>query len=153
MEADLAAAVDSDGIEAVAVCFLHSYLDGRHERAAADWIAERFPRLKVSISSEIFPFMREFERWTTTCMNAFVQPVVDRYVARLETGLAALGFTGTFLIMTSSGGTLTGDLARRFPVRLLESGPAAGALMSARHGRALGIDQVLSFDMGGTTAK
>ena len=153
LEADLAAAVDSDGIEAVAVCFLHSYLDGRHERAAADWIATRFPRLKVSVPSEIFPFMREFERWTTTCMNAFVQPVVDRYVARLEAGLAALGFTGTFLIMTSSGGTLTGDLARRFPVRLLESGPAAGALMSARHGRALGIDQVLSFDMGGTTAK
>ena len=153
LEAPLAAAIETDGIEAVAVCFLHSYLDPRHERAAADWLAARFPRLRISVSSEIFPFMREFERWTTTCMNAFVQPVVDRYVARLEAGLAALGFAGTFLIMTSSGGTLTGDLARRFPVRLLESGPAAGALMSARHGRALGLDQILSFDMGGTTAK
>ena len=153
LEAPLETAVETDGIESVAICFLHSYLDPRHERAAAAWLAERFPRLKVSVSSEIFPFMREFERWTTTCMNAFVQPVVDRYVARLEAGLATLGFAGNFLIMTSSGGTLTGDLARRFPVRLLESGPAAGALMSARHGRSLGLDQVLSFDMGGTTAK
>jgi N-methylhydantoinase A len=153
LEATLAAAVAAEGVESVAVCFLHSYLDGRHERAAAAWLAARFPRLKVSLSSEIFPFMREFERWTTTCMNAFVQPVVDRYVARLEAGLAALGFAGRFLIMTSSGGALTGDLARRFPVRLLESGPAAGALMSARHGRELGLDQILSFDMGGTTAK
>jgi N-methylhydantoinase A len=153
LEAPLAAAIAADGVEAVAVCFLHAYLDGRHERAAARWLATRFPGLKVSISSEIFPFMREFERWTTTCMNAFVQPVVDRYVARLEAGLAALGFAGKFLIMTSSGGTLTADLARRFPVRLLESGPAAGALMSSRHGRALGLGQILSFDMGGTTAK
>jgi N-methylhydantoinase A len=153
LEAPLETAIETDGIESVAICFLHSYLDPRHERAAAAWLAARFPRLKVSVSSDIFPFMREFERWTTTCMNAFVQPVVDRYVARLEAGLATLGFAGNFLIMTSSGGTLTGDLARRFPVRLLESGPAAGALMSARHGRSLGLDQVLSFDMGGTTAK
>jgi N-methylhydantoinase A len=135
LEAPLETAIETDGIESVAICFLHSYLDPRHERAAAAWLAARFPRLKVSVSSDIFPFMREFERWTTTCMNAFVQPVVDRYVARLEAGLATLGFAGNFLIMTSSGGTLTGDLARRFPVRLLESGPAAGALMSARHGR------------------
>jgi N-methylhydantoinase A len=153
LRAPLAAAVARDRIEAVAVCFLHSYLDATHEREAAAWLAAHFPDLRISVSSEIFPFMREFERWTTACMNATVQPVVDRYVARLEAGLAALGFTGRFLIMTSSGGTLTGALARRFPVRLLESGPAAGALMSARHGRALGLDQVLSFDMGGTTAK
>ena len=118
------------------MCFLHSYLDGRHERAAAAWLAARFPRLKVSLSSEIFPFMREFERWTTTCMNAFVQPVVDRYVARLEAGLAALGFAGRFLIMTSSGGALTGDLARRFPVRLLESGPAKPSAASPASSRA-----------------
>ena len=149
----LAEAIARDRIAAVAVCFLHSYLDPSHERAAVAWLTREFPQLKVSASSEVFPFMREFERWTTTCMNAYVQPVVDRYVARLEDGLAALGFKGSFLIMTSSGGTFTGGLARRFPVRLLESGPAAGALMSARHGRTLGVDQVLSFDMGGTTAK
>ncbi len=153
LHAPLAEAVARDGIEAVAICFLHSYVDPTHERAAAAWVSKYFPALKISASSEIFPNMREFERWTTTCINAFVQPVVDRYVARLEAGLAGLGFRGNFLIMTSSGGTFTGALARRFPVRLLESGPAAGALMSARHGRALGLDQILSFDMGGTTAK
>jgi N-methylhydantoinase A len=149
----LAEAIARDAVEAIAVCFLHSYLDPTHERAAVAWLEREFPQLKVSASSEVFPFMREFERWTTTCMNAFVQPVVDRYVARLEEGLARLGFAGSFLIMTSSGGTFTGSLARRFPVRLLESGPAAGALMSARHGRTLGMAHVLSFDMGGTTAK
>jgi len=151
--APLAAAIERDAIEAIAICFLHSYVDPAHEREAAAWVARHFPTLKISVSSEIFPNMREFERWTTTCMNAFVQPVVDRYVSHLEIGLAGLGFRGNFLIMTSSGGTFTGALARRFPVRLLESGPAAGALMSARHGRALGLDQILSFDMGGTTAK
>ncbi|MBM3524997.1 MAG: hydantoinase/oxoprolinase family protein, partial [Alphaproteobacteria bacterium] len=149
----LAAAIARDDVQAIAVCFLHSYLDPAHERAAAAWLAQRFPALRISTSSDVFPFMREFERWTTTCMNAYVQPVVDRYIARLEDGLAALGSTAKFLIMTSSGGTFTPALARRFPVRLLESGPAAGALMSARHGRTLGLDQVLSFDMGGTTAK
>jgi N-methylhydantoinase A len=97
--------------------------------------------------------MREYERWTTACVNAYVQPVVDRYLDRLESGLAAIGFGGRFLIMNSSGGTLTSAMARRFPVRLLESGPAAGALMSASHGRRLGLEEVLSFDMGGTTAK
>ena len=149
----IADAIARDGVEAIAVCFLHSYLDATHERAAVDWLTREFPQLRISASSEVFPFMREFERWTTTCMNAYVQPVVDRYIARLEDGLATLGFGGNFLIMTSSGGSLTGGLARRFPVRLLESGPAAGALMSARHGRALGMTHVLSFDMGGTTAK
>jgi N-methylhydantoinase A len=97
--------------------------------------------------------MREYERWTTTCLNAYVQPIVARYVAQLEDGLAEIGFAGKFLIMNSSGGTLTSELAREFPIRLLESGPAAGALMSAQHGRSLGALQLLSFDMGGTTAK
>jgi N-methylhydantoinase A len=97
--------------------------------------------------------MREYPRWTTACLNAYVQPVVDAYLDRLDAGLARLGFRGKFLVMSSSGSTLTPELARRFPVRLLESGPAAGALMSARHSRDLGLPQILSFDMGGTTAK
>ena len=97
--------------------------------------------------------MREYERWTTTVINAYVQPVVDRYLSRIETGLAGLGFEGAFYVMTSSGGTVTADVARRYPVRMLESGPAAGVFMAGQHGRMLGIPNLLSFDMGGTTAK
>ncbi|MGE0802683.1 MAG: hydantoinase/oxoprolinase family protein, partial [Lautropia sp.] len=145
--------VETDGIESVAVCLLHAYRDPRHEEAAAEWLARHFPALKVSTSSGVFPSIREYERWTTATLNAYVQPVVDRYLDRIETGLAELGFGGRFLVMSSSGGSLTAALARRFPIRLLESGPAAGALMSAAHGRALGEPDVLSFDMGGTTAK
>jgi N-methylhydantoinase A len=149
----LAAAIERDGIEAVAICFLHSYINPDHEAAAAARVQKRFPSLAVSTSSDVFPFMREYERWTTACLNAYVQPVVDRYISRLEQGLGGLGFRGRFLIMSSSGGSLTASVARRYPVRMLESGPAAGALMSARHGRTLGLPQLLSFDMGGTTAK
>ena len=145
--------VDVARVESLAICLLHSYANPIHERRAAAIAREEFPGLHVSCSSEVFPFIREYERWTTTTMNAYVQPLADRYIARLETGLAALGFGGRFYIMTSSGGTVGGDTARRFPVRLLESGPAAGALMSGVHGRRLHLGNVLSFDMGGTTAK
>lgn len=149
----IAAAIDRDRIESVAVCFLHSHINPVHENEAVQWLRERFPQLSVTGSADTFPFMREYERWTTACVNAYVQPVVERYLDRLERGLAQMGFQGQFYIMNSSGGTLTSGMARRYPVRLLESGPAAGALMSATHGRRLGIEQVLSFDMGGTTAK
>ncbi len=151
--AALRRAVVAEGVEAVAVCFLHSYRDARHERMAVAALAQHLPSLHVSASADVFPYIREYERWTTTCLNAYVQPVVDRYLARLEAGLAAAGFRGRFLVMGSSGGTLTAVAARRFPIRLLESGPAAGALMSAALGRALHEMHVLSFDMGGTTAK
>ena len=141
------------GVEAVAVCFLHSYLNPAHETRAAQILREAAPDITVSASADVFPNMREFERWTTTSVNAFTQPMFDRYVKRLEDGLAGAGFTGRLYIMGSSGGTLTTDAARRYPVRALESGPAAGALMSAHHGRALKLPNLLSFDMGGTTAK
>ncbi|MBH62285.1 MAG: methylhydantoinase [Alphaproteobacteria bacterium] len=145
--------IETHGIEALAVCFLHSYLDSRHEDAVKALCAEEFPDLYVSTSSEVFPQMREYERWTTTMINAYTRPMFDRYLGRLEDGLEGLGFVGRFYMMTSNGGTVTPDLARRFPVRMMESGPAAGALMSAHHGRVLEIPDVLSFDMGGTTAK
>jgi N-methylhydantoinase A len=142
-----------EGIEALAICFLHSYVNPAHERLARD-VAERdFPGLYVSTSADIFSNMREFERWTTAAVNAYTQPLFDSYLARLEGGLAAAGFAGRLLVMTSSGGMLAPEAARRYPVRALESGPAAGALMSAYHGRALDIPDLLSFDMGGTTAK
>ncbi len=141
------------GVTAVAVCFLHSYANAAHETRAAEILREAAPELFVSTSANVFPNMREFERWTTTTVNAFTQPMFDRYLERLEKALAAQGFGGRLYIMSSSGGTLTTDTARRFPVRALESGPAAGALMSAYHGRSLDLSNLLSFDMGGTTAK
>jgi N-methylhydantoinase A len=146
-------AIRGHQIEAVAICLLHSYADPRHEAKVVAFVARQFPQLAISSSAEVFPFIREYARWTTTCINAYVQPVVDRYLERFEQGLRSVGFQGRIYIMSSSGGTLTPELARRFPVRLLESGPAAGALMSARHGRLIGSDHLLSFDMGGTTAK
>ncbi|MDX2155827.1 MAG: hydantoinase/oxoprolinase family protein [Hyphomicrobiaceae bacterium] len=141
------------GVGAVAVCFLHSYANPAHEERAAVILREEAPEIFVSASAEVFQGMREFERWTTTTVNAFAGPMFDRYVARLEQGLGAEGFRGRLYIMASSGGMLTTTTARRYPVRALESGPAAGALMSAAHGRALRLDSLLSFDMGGTTAK
>ena len=141
------------GIAALAICLLHSYARPEHEAAIRDMARAEFPDLYVSTSAEIFPGMREYERWTTAAMNAYVQPMFDRYLARLEEGLAGQGFGGRLYIMTSSGGMLAPDAARQFPVRMLESGPAAGVLMSAFHGRALELPDLLSFDMGGTTAK
>jgi N-methylhydantoinase A len=141
------------GVEAVAVCFLHAYANPAPEQRAAEILRKAAPELTVSTSADVFPNMREFERWTTTTLNAFTQPMFDRYVKRLEDGLASAGFGGRLYIMGSSGGTLTTDAARRYPVRALESGPAAGALMSAHHGRSLKLPNLLSFDMGGTTAK
>jgi N-methylhydantoinase A len=149
----LEAAVAQHGLRAVAVCLLHSYVNAQHEEAVGDWLARHFPALQVSLSAQVFPFAREYARWTSTCLNAYVQPLVDRYIGRLERGLQAVGFAGRVYIMTSSGGTVTTGDGAPLPVRLLESGPAAGALMSAHHGRNLELDSVLAFDMGGTTAK
>ena len=145
--------VERAEIEALAICFLHSYANPAHEAAAARVARDEFPALHVSRSAEVFGNMREYERWTTATMNAYTQPMFDRYVERLERGLADLGFAGQLHIMTSSGASITPETARRFPVRALESGPAAGALMSAHHGRSLDLPDLLSFDMGGTTAK
>ena len=145
--------VETAGIEALAICFLHSYANPVHEDAAGELVRAEFPDLHVSRSAEVFGNMREYERWTTATMNAYTQPMFARYIERLERGLAALGFGGRLLVMTSSGASIVPETARRFPVRALESGPAAGALMSAHHGRKLGFPDLLSFDMGGTTAK
>ena len=141
------------GVEAVAVCFLNSPANPAHERAVAEIAAAQFPQLYVSTSTEVFPFLREYERWTTATMNTFTGPLFDQYLARLAEGLRATGLQGDLFIMSSSGGTVTPDVARRFPVRMLESGPAAGVLQSATLGRQLKRPNLLSFDMGGTTAK
>ncbi len=140
-------------VEAIAVCFLHAYANPAHEIEAAKILREALPNVFISASADVSPSMREFERWTTVSVNAFTGPMFDRYLHRLETGLNDSGFAGKLYIMSSSGGMMTTATARRFPVRALESGPAAGALMSASHGRALELENLLSFDMGGTTAK
>lgn len=145
--------IEEHGIESLAICFLHSYVDPCHEQRARDIVKTRFPHLHVTLSSEMLPFMREYERWSTTTVNAYVQPLTNHYLENLEVGLVDMGFAGRLLIMTSSGGMVTPMIARRFPARLIESGPAAGALMAAFLGEHLNESNLLSFDMGGTTAK
>lgn len=145
-------AMAKSGIEAVAVCFLHSYRNPGHEQAVAQLI-RRETGLRVSISSEVVPELREFERTSTTVANAYVQPLIDRYLGRLERQLEERGFRGRFYLMQSSGGLAALDVARRFPVRLLESGPAGGAIVGAYLGQQLGLADLIAFDMGGTTAK
>jgi N-methylhydantoinase A len=153
VRASIADLVDRDCIEALAICLLHAYANPAHEQAVAAIAAANFPNLPISTSADVWPQIRELERWTTTTVNAYTQPMVDRYLRRLEQGLTGLGFGGQLYVMTSSGGTVLPSIARRYPVRLLESGPAAGALMAATLGRRLGAREVLAFDMGGTTAK
>ncbi|MEN9761827.1 MAG: hypothetical protein RI906_1653, partial [Pseudomonadota bacterium] len=132
---------------------LNSFVNPVHEQRIGDLVARHWPELYVSTSADVLPYAKEYERWTTTLINAYAQPMVDRYLSNLESGLAGRGAKGLLFIMTSSGGTVTPATARRYPVRMLESGPAAGVLMSAHHGRRLGVDDILSYDMGGTTAK
>lgn len=143
----------ADGIEAVAVAFLHSYRNPANEQAARAAIRDAAPGLAVSLSSDVVPEIREYERTCTTVCNAYVQPLLDRYVGRLESALGERGFTGRFTLMQSTGGAAAPDTARRFPIRLLESGPAGGALVAAFFGAPLGLRDLVGFDMGGTTAK
>jgi N-methylhydantoinase A len=149
----LAAELAEAGVEAVAIAFLHSYLNPTAERAAREAVARVAPALRVSISSEVVAELREYERTSTTIANVYVQGRTEEYLRSLQARLARLGFAGAFRLMLSAGGIATPETAMRFPVRLLESGPAAGALAAAHHGTAAGIDDLLSFDMGGTTAK
>ena len=143
----------AQGVESLAVSLLHAYKNPAHERAALASVREEAPELSVSLSSDVVPEIREWERTCTTVCNAYVQPLVDRYLGRLEAALRERGFAGRFYLMQSSGGTATPDTARRFPIRLLESGPAGGALVTAFFGERLGRRDLAAFDMGGTTAK
>src|SRR6202012_4046641 len=118
-----------------------------------DILAEELPDIQVSLSSDVSPEMREWERFSTTVANAYVQPLMARYLRELADGLNAVGVTAPLFLMMSGGGLTTIDTACRFPIRLVESGPAGGAIFSAHIARECGLDRVLSFDMGGTTAK
>jgi N-methylhydantoinase A len=140
-------------IEALAVGFLHGFVNPAHEQRAAALLREALPGVPVSLSSEVSPEMREWERFSTTVANAYVQPLMASYLARLEEGLREMGVAAPLFLMLSGGGLTTIETARRFPIRLVESGPAGGAIFSAHVARQRGLDRVLSFDMGGTTAK
>ncbi len=140
-------------VEAVAICFLHAYRNPAHERQVGAMLADLLPGVRISLSSEVVGEIREYERTSTTLANVYVQGLVERYLDRIQAELRALGSRARLLIMLSSGGTATVETARRFPVRLIESGPAAGALAAAHVGASIGRPNLLSFDMGGTTAK
>ncbi|MDB5382604.1 MAG: apc3 2 [Rhodospirillales bacterium] len=141
------------GVTSLAICFLHAYANPVHERAAAAAITARFPALSLSLSCDVAPEIREYPRMTTTVANAYVRPIAEIYLDRLEAALKASGVPGALFLMLSNGGLTHGGEAKRAPVQLLESGPAAGALAGAWFGRKAGLDRVLAFDMGGTTAK
>jgi N-methylhydantoinase A len=140
-------------VEAVAIGFLHSFTNPEHERRVGEAVARRMPGLPITLSSDVSPEMREYERFSTACANAYLQPLMGSYITRLERELVKAEFNCPMLLMTSGGGITTTDTATRFPVRLVESGPAGGAIFAACIARQHGLDQVLSFDMGGTTAK
>jgi len=150
---DLAPRLGQERCEAVAVTFLHSYANPAHERRAAEILTECLADVPISLSSEVSPEMGEYERLSTTCANAYVQPLISRYLARLERALREDEYQGPLLLMLSGGGLTSIETARRFPVRLIESGPAGGAMYACDVARACSLDSVLSFDMGGTTAK
>jgi N-methylhydantoinase A len=145
--------IASRGYEAVAVCLLHSYADPSHERLVRDRAASRGLSIDISLSSDVSPRYREYERTSTVVANAYVKPIVARYVKRLEAGLKSEGISADLYIMQSNGGLVSPELATELPVRIVESGPAAGVLMCRAVGLEEGIPDILTFDMGGTTAK
>jgi N-methylhydantoinase A len=155
VEAALSEVADlvEQGVESLAICFLHSYANPEHERKIGAAVAERFQNLSLSLSSDIAPEIREYLRASTTVANAYVRPLAEIYLERLEQALRDEGIPGGLFLMLSNGGLTHVSEAKRAPVQLLESGPAAGALAGAWFGRNAGLERVLAFDMGGTTAK
>ncbi len=140
-------------VEAVAVCLLHAYANPAHELALRDLLAQHMPDLVISLSHEVSPEAREFDRLCTTIANAYVQPLMAGYLQDFEARFRQMGLACPILMMTAGGGMTTLDTAARLPIRLVESGPAGGAVLAARIAEATGETEVLSFDMGGTTAK
>ena len=146
-------ALDEHGVEAVAVALIHGYANPAHERRIAEILAAERPGLSVTLASEVCPEIREYERTSTACANAYVRPLMARYLTGLAASLHESGLLCPFLLMTSGGGLTTLETAVMAPVRLVESGPAGGAILASHLARELELGDVLSFDMGGTTAK
>ena len=143
----------ADGVDAVAVCFLHSYANPEHEKQAGAIVEKMLPNAYVSLSHEILREYREYERTSTTVVNAYIGPKVGGYVRNLQNRLGKIGFKGDLAIMQSNGGVVSPDAAVKRPVTMMESGPVGGIIASAEIGKALGYQNVVAFDMGGTTAK
>jgi N-methylhydantoinase A len=144
-------ALSAQGVEAIAVSFLHSYVNPTHEQQVTALVRELLPQVMVCASSEVLPEIREYERTSTTALNAYLMPVVNRYLDQLEVQLRH--YHPSLLIMQSNGGVMTAEHARRRPVHMIESGPAAGVLAAASLAREIGLSQAVAFDMGGTTVK
>ena len=142
-----------NGIESIAICFLHSFTNPEHEERVADALREHIPGIYISLSSQVAPEIREYERFSTTVANAYIQPLIDSYLKQLQEQLARTEFDCPLYMFVSNGGLVEVDIARQFPVRLVESGPAGGAVFASHVARIHQEDRILSFDMGGTTAK
>ncbi len=142
-----------NGVESVAVCLLHSYANPEHEQIIARALAEKAPGVNLTISSELLPEMKEYERTSTTVINCYVRPVVETYLTRLTDGLTEMDVTVPLTVMQSNGGLATSDIAKQRPVYCIESGPAAGVVGAYHLGKRLGIPNLMTLDMGGTTAK
>ncbi|MBT5264151.1 MAG: hydantoinase/oxoprolinase family protein [Rhodospirillaceae bacterium] len=140
-------------IEAIAVGLLHCYANPAHEQRVGEILAAEFPDLSISLSSDVCPEIREYDRQSTTCANAYVRPKMSSYLLSLDKEMKSRGLNCAFLLMTSGGGLTTLDNAVAYPIRLVESGPAGGAILAAVIAKECGIPNVLSYDMGGTTAK
>lgn len=150
---DLARRLRSLGVESVAVCFMHAYRNGAHERRVRDILNEEAPGLFVSLSHEVCPEIREYERTSTTVANAYVQPLMATYLGKLERSLHDLGARAPLLMIMSSGSLTSVETAQRLPIRLVESGPAGGAILARQIAMELGAARAVALDMGGTTAK
>ena len=151
--AQIAKQLKTEGVRSVAVAFLHSFTNPTNERAAGAALAKFLPGVAISLSSDVLPQIREYERTSTTVVNAYVKPLALDYLGKLEHGVVEAGFHALLQIMLSNGGVGSARTAAEFPVRLVESGPVAGAVMAHRFARLLGLPEVLAYDMGGTTAK
>lgn len=151
--APIVAALRAADVKSVAICFLHAYANPANERAVARWLIEQAPELAVSLSSDVLPQIKEYERTSTTVANAYVKPVVAKYLQRITDGLSSRSFGGDFYVMQSGGGVVSTEVAQEFPVKILESGPAGGVAAARWWGELVGLRDLLCFDMGGTTAK
>ena len=151
--AGLVESLERERTEAIAICLLHAYANPSHELALRDALASALPGVTISLSHEVSPEAREFDRLCTTLANAYIQPLMSEYLTDFEAAFSAEGLTCPVLMMTAGGGMTTLETAARLPIRLVESGPAGGAILAARVAKGIGEDAVLSFDMGGTTAK
>ena len=140
-------------VESIAICLLNSYANPIHEQLIADYLSTFAPQITLSVSYQVLPEIKEYERTSTTVINAYIKPVVARYISNLEKRLAGMGLDAPITVMQSSGGTVRTAFVKERPVYAIESGPAAGAVGAAALGRHLGIDNIIAFDMGGTTAK